>query len=77
MENWLENPKNVYIGRNMSFYVKGAEKSKWHNPYTVKKFGIDKSLKLYEKYLLSNKQLMNDIGELKIKAMKNVMVIYF
>ncbi len=34
-EEWASFSKHVYIGRNMSFYVKGAKASKWANPYTV------------------------------------------
>lgn len=29
----------------MSFYVKGANGSKWANPYSVKKYGRDKCMK--------------------------------
>jgi hypothetical protein len=41
LEKWLENPNHVYIGREMSFYVVGAKKSKWTNrsPCTKRKFG--------------------------------------
>ncbi len=35
---------SLYIGRNMSFYVKGAEKSKWASPFSVKKCGREECL---------------------------------
>ena len=67
LEEWLKDSNHVYIGRNMSFYVKGANKSKWHNPFSTKKYGLDKSLELFEDYLLNNKTLLKDIKELKGK----------
>lgn len=51
LENWLENPSHLYIGRNMSFYIKGAILSKWANPYKIKDYDLDKCLELYEKYI--------------------------
>ena len=50
-EEWQKSPKSVYIGRNMSFYVKGTTQSKWANPFSVKKYGRAECLKLYEKYV--------------------------
>lgn len=67
LEEWLDDPKHVYIGRDMTFYVKGAVGSKWQNPFPVKKHGLDECIKLFEKYLLTNKELMNQIKELKGK----------
>lgn len=35
-EHWQNSSTNhVYIGRNMSHYVKGAVGSKWANPFKV------------------------------------------
>ena len=48
----------------MNVYVKGTEKSKWCNPFPVKKYGLKKCLEKYENYILSNEELMNDIPEL-------------
>ena len=44
--DWLSDPKHCYIGRNVN-YVQGTFKSKYANPYTVKKYGLEESLKLY------------------------------
>lgn len=80
---WLEDPSHIYIGRNMSFYVPGANKSKWHNPFKVGKPGkiykntsgmnerytLDESLALYKIYVLNNEELMNSIEELKGKTL--------
>ena len=49
--DWQSKKKSIYIGRNMSFYIKGAVGSKWSNPFTVKKYGRRKCLKLYKQYI--------------------------
>lgn len=67
-EDWNKDPNHVYVGRQ-SVYVKGTYKSKWHNPYTVKKYGRDECLSLYKDYISTNKQLMDDITELKGKEL--------
>ena len=69
---WLAYDSNhIYIGRDMSVYVPGAIKSKWHNPYTIKKCNndINLCLKLYKEYLLKNTSLFNDIHELQGKVL--------
>ena len=65
---WLENPNHIYIGRNMEFYVPGAKKSKWHNPFKVKQMGIDESLNRYEKYIRES-ELINELDELRGKVL--------
>lgn len=60
---WNQTEGNVYIGRNMNYYVKGAHASKWANPFTVKKYGLEESLKLYEEHVKKN--LLHEIHELK------------
>lgn len=59
---WNSDPKHLYIGRNL-VYVK-APKSKWANPFTVKKYGREKCLEMYEEYV-RNGPLWNDLDELK------------
>lgn len=66
--HWLENDSNVYIGRNLSFYVPGATKSKWANPYSVKKYGRNQCLELYRKHLYDS-GLINNLEELKGKTL--------
>ena len=65
LEHWLEKEDHIYIGRNLSFYVKGATKSKWANPYSVKKYGREECLKKYKEYVLNNKELMSSLHELE------------
>ena len=67
LEEWLKDKQNVYIGRDMTVYVKGAKGSKWANPFSVKKYGREKCLELYEDYILNNKELLDNLSELKNK----------
>ena len=69
LEDWLSKENHIYIGRNMSVYVKGATKSKWCNPFSTKKYGRDKCLELYKEYIKNNKQLMSELNELKNKTL--------
>ncbi len=66
-EEWSKKPNTVYIGRNMEFYVQGTSKSKWHNPYTVKKYGLEECLKLYEEHVRAN--MMDKLHELQGKEL--------
>jgi hypothetical protein len=62
--DWLKDTNHMYIGRNMSYYVKGADGSKWRNPFSVKKYGREECLTKYETYIKSS-DLYNDLDELK------------
>jgi len=64
LEDWLKNPNNVYIGRDMT---KGAVGSKWQNPFPVQKYGLEKCLELFENHLMNNPKLLSEIHELKGK----------
>jgi hypothetical protein len=59
---WNEKKNTLYIGRNMNFYVEGATKSKWHNPFPLKKY--PDSLKRYKEYILKNEKLLKCMSEL-------------
>ena len=54
LKEWLENPNHVYIGRRVH-YVDATFNSEFMNPFQVKKYGIDNSLKLYSESLDSEK----------------------
>lgn len=58
---------DVYIGR--ACYRGGWElpQSKWHNPFTLNKYGSD-AIILYEKYIRES-GLLNDIEELRGKRL--------
>jgi hypothetical protein len=63
-KEWNDLPNTVYIGRNMSFYVPHTYHSKWHNPYSVKKYGRDECLRLYKEHILSKHELYDSLDEL-------------
>ena len=67
-QEWNAKKNTLYIGRNMSFYVPGTTKSKWANPFSVKKYGRKKCLELYEEYIKKS-DLIDDIHELKGKEL--------
>ena len=69
LEDRLKDPNHIYIGRNMTFYVSGSEKSKWCNPFPVKKHGLEKCLELYREYITNDKELLSQIDELKGKTL--------
>lgn len=58
---------DVYIGRAWNMGGWNLPQSKWHNPYTVKKYG-DQALVLYENYIRKS-SLMNEIEELRDKRL--------
>jgi Domain of unknown function (DUF4326) len=68
LEEWLKNPNHIYIGRNMSFYIKGAYESKWKNPFKVKEHG-NKCLELYKYYIQKNPELLEQLDELEGKVL--------
>jgi Domain of unknown function (DUF4326) len=49
-EAWAADPQHIYIGRDLNFYVKGARKSPFYNPFPVKKWGLDVCLTHFEGY---------------------------
>lgn len=51
LNDWIKDSKNVYIGRDMSFYVLGAKQSIWANPFSSKVYGLERCLELYEGYI--------------------------
>ena len=63
---WKLNPNNVYIGRK-NCHVDGTEKSKWANPFSVKKYGRDQCLILYENYIRNTSDLWDSLYELDKK----------
>jgi Domain of unknown function (DUF4326) len=67
-EQWNMKPNTLYIGRDITVYVKGTTKSKWANPYNAKKYGRDECLKMYEKYIRES-LLYNQLNELKNKEL--------
>jgi hypothetical protein len=70
LEDWLNSsPNHIYIGRNMTHYVKGAIGSKWANPFKVDINGRDDACDKYESYVRTNHLLANSIHELDGKIL--------
>ena len=68
-EEWAAVPGHVYIGRNMCAYVPGTTKSKWANPFPVKKFAdevepVRACCQAYYDYVVADKALLWQIDEL-------------
>ena len=68
---------DVYIGRGIVEVDGKKVENKWGNPYshregTLAKFKVNsrkEAIEMYEKYLLSNEKLMNDLHELRGKIL--------
>lgn len=67
-EEWISNSKHLYIGR-YNHHIEGTFQSKWHNPFSLIKYGRTKCIKEYEEYILSNEELLNDLYELNGKIL--------
>ena len=68
LEHFVEDPNHLYIGRNNA-WVKGAQHSIWHNPFSVKKYGLDECLRLYRDYIENNKELSSLLPTLSGKIL--------
>lgn len=61
---------DIYIGRKCEQGGWKLPQSKWHNPYTITNSGSrEQAIEKFEKYLLSNPQLMKELPELKGKTL--------
>ena len=66
IDSWLKEPNNLYIGRSTN-KLKG---SKWRNRYKLSIFKSRiKVVTLFERYVRHNKNLIQDLGELKGKTL--------
>ena len=65
-EAWEKKPENVYIGRAMGWV--GAKGSKWKNPYPLKQYPLEMSLKMYKEHVITS-GLVKDLPELKGKTL--------
>lgn len=76
LEHWLQDPKHtlvtrhgrVFIGSGEAKHVFPYKGSEWANPFTVKEYGLDESLRLYEEYLtkkLGDPKMLKKFKELK------------
>ncbi len=67
LAEWNENETNVYIGRACQ-WVKGANKSKWANPFPLSKYTLEESLEKYEEYIRKG-PLWDQLEELEGKTL--------
>ena len=66
-QDWNSLSENLYIGRNLSFYVPGTFSSRWRNPFNAKKHGREECLRLFEEYIRNSETLWRDLEELEDK----------
>lgn len=70
LREWMNVENNIYVGRHGRIFIDKVifhyPSSKWHNPYKLKDYKVNKSLILYVKYLFA-KGLITDIEELRGK----------
>ena len=60
---------DLYIGRAINYGGWNLSQSKWHNPFTIKKYGsVQKVCELYLQYII-NSDLFHDLPELKGKTL--------
>jgi Domain of unknown function (DUF4326) len=68
LSQWLAaSSDHVYVGRQ-NCWVDGAKASKWKNPFSAKKLGIQEALTRYEDHLVRS-GLVADIEELRGKTL--------
>lgn len=59
---------DVYIGRAVNRGGWNLPQSKWANPFSVKKYGREKALEMYEEHVITS-GLIDDIEELRGKQL--------
>jgi hypothetical protein len=77
LTEWMNDPNNVYVGRKGVLILNGERFPKkdsiWANSYTVKKYGREEALKLYEETLRerleSDPDLVRQLMKLKGKTL--------
>ena len=67
-QDWNKKSNHLYIGRNMNAYVPGTYGSIWKNPFLLKKFTLEDSLKKYEEHVRST-TLYDQLDELDGKVL--------
>ena len=60
---------DVYIGRACFRGGWKLKQSKWHNPYSVKKYGLKECIKMYEEHIRSRPDLLSSLSELEGKTL--------
>lgn len=77
LEKWMSIENNLYCGRKGRIFIRqpdGSDKifhykdSKWCNPFNLKDYTVDESLRLYREHVLAS-NLKNELGELRGKTL--------
>lgn len=65
-----KGPSNlIYIGRQMYMGGWRLPKSKWNNPYSVKKYGLEAAISYYRAHIINNTNLLDTLSELNGKIL--------
>ena len=59
----------IYIGRQMYMGGWRLPKSKWSNPYSVKKYGLASAISCYSSHITNNPNLVDSLAELNGKIL--------
>ena len=65
---WIEDPKNFYIGLNVEKYLKDSTPSNWVNPFLMY-YGGEDANRLYESFMRSNRVLREYLPTLEDKVL--------
>ncbi|KKM87028.1 hypothetical protein LCGC14_1272990 [marine sediment metagenome] len=65
MVKGLRPKYDIYISGTLDYPKTEFIRSKWANPYSVRKYGRKKALELYEEYIRNTPELYNNLFELK------------
>lgn len=65
----IVTPFDVYVGRGCYRGGWNLKDSIWKNPFTVKKYGREQCLAMYEEYVRNSPHLMEQLKELKGKRL--------
>lgn len=60
---------DVYIGRSMYMGGWRLSESKWANPYPLKKYTLEESLRLYKNHIMKSPKLLSSLMELDGKTL--------
>jgi len=60
---WIKDPMHLYIGRENEYHPELGE-SKWHNPYSVKRWGVLECLERYRYHIIYTRDLWYSLAEL-------------
>jgi len=69
ISDWVSDPNNVYIGRDMTQHVKGAEGSKWANKYGDEEWTRERRVDQYEALIKRTPELYQSLEELQGKCL--------